>query len=725
MKKMQKTISILLALTVLLSFWPSVQAVEGESVQLSMTVSQETVKVGEHVSLTIGTDKSFSSRGSGLTIYYDASILELELADSAAAAPFEIHGPIRANGKTAFRISFLPGLENTTISADVPLAVAQFKALTASQQTGMTMGAAYLYDEELTEVPFAKSEMVHLTVESSETQMPVEGYAVEMPGDITAAIGGMVQIPVVISHEDETTGYNAFDLTFTYDPDAMKLASTEISGVTVTEENGQIHVLGYGDERNSGSVPFTLEFQVLEKGETEIQLLSARVDNSGNAVVQNASPAAVIDDRTFIATNGYPVTLPEGFTGAAIAVSDVAYTFAEPADCFDYTITATVDGVEVPVTNNGDGTYTIPAEFVTGEIVVTASRTGKMFNVTLGTDMQGEPTAQYMVDYVATLHRDANALYSVVVTIGGVEYTGYGIYDDSFHIPGGDITGDIVFRVTKTQTTKPTEPTPAEPTKPAPTEPTKPDATEPTQKPTEPPASTKPSTGQSSTTKPKTTHAVTFAGSGAGAAQGNATFVVHGKNYTLKLKKEAGYTYKVSYVMGGKASVAVSANKDGSYTIKNVTGPLKITIEKTMDLQISVHEYVTLNGETIFLVLANSSLDAGKVFAYDGRNMYWSERHQAYAWLVSAMDAEMDIQQMVETNVSIVSGSKAGTISLAGDVNLSGQTDLADAQLLQEMYNAQCVLHEQGILRFLSADVNGDKKLDIRDAAAVIQIIGR
>lgn len=725
MKKTQKTVGILLALAFLLSFWPPVQAVEGESVQLSMVVSQETVKAGERVSLSIQADKGFFSRGSGLTVYYDDSVLELELADSAAAAPFEIHGPIQVNGKTAFRISFLPGLEEKTISAAEPLAVVQFKALRAAQDTSITMEAAYLYDDQLTEVPLTKAETVHLTVESSNIQTPAEGYAVEMPADITAVAGSVVQIPVTIRHEDETTGYNAFDLTFTYDPDAMKLVSTQISGVTVTEEYGQINVLGYGDERTSGSIPFTLEMELLRTGTMEIQLVEARVDHSGNAVVKNASPATLMDDRTAITAGGYRVILPEGFTGAAIAAPDADYTFAEPADYFDYAITAMVDGVEVPVTNHGDGTYTIPAEFVTGEILVTASRTGKMFSVTLGTDMQGEPTAQYMVDYVATLNRDANALYSVMVTIGGKVYTGYGIYGDSFQIPGGDITGDIVFRVTKTQNTKPTEPSPTEPTKPAPTEPTKPGTTAPTQKPTEPTGSTKPSTGQSSTTKPKTTYAVTFAGSGAGAAQGNATSVAHGKNYTLKLKKEAGYSYQVSYVMGGKASVAVSPNKDGSYTIKNVTGALKITIEKTLDLQISVHEYITLDGETIFMVLVKGSLDSGKIFTYEGKSMYWSDRHQGYLWLVSSLASETDLQQMAEENISTASGSAAGTISLAGDVNLSGQTDLADVQLLQNMYNAQCALHEQGILRFLSADVNGDSKLDIRDAAAVIQIIGR
>lgn len=727
MKNVQKIMSILLVLTLLLSLWPPVRAVEGESVQLSMTVSQNKVEPGEYLSLSILTNQAFSTRGSGLTVCYDDVVLELDLEGSAAASPFAIHGPFRINGRSAFRISFMPGAEEETISDSEPIAIVQFKALTTVQQTAISMEAAYLYDSDLTEIPLQKAEDIFVTVGAAEPPAPAADYIVAMPEDVTAVIGKTVQIPVIIAHADGETPYNAFDIHFAYDPAILKLASAQIPGVTVTEQAEQIHVVGYGEDRASDSVAFTLEFQVLQQGMTEVQITTAKVDHAANAVVQNASSATLMDDRTSITAGGYPVTLPEGFTGERIAVPDEDYTFAEPADHYDYSVAATVGGKEIAVIDNGDGTYTIPAEQITGEIVVTASRTGKVYQVTLGTDMEGQDRAQHMVDYAATLHQDEHYSYSILVIIGGVEYTGYGVYDDTYQIPGGDIVGDIVFTVTKTLISNPSDPT--EPTQ-KPTEPSR-DPTEPAQKPTEPSKNptdlTKPSTAPTTkpATKPATMHKVTFAGSGAGAAQGNATSVAHGKNYTLTLKKEAGYTYQVSYVMGGNPSVAATANKDGTYTIKNVTAPLKITIEKTLASPISVHEFVNIDGRTIFLVLANTQLAQGKVFAYEGRNMYWSDRYGAYAWIVTAEDAEMDIQQMAEANITIISGNAAGKIPASGDADQSGQTDLADVQLIQSMYNAQCTPESHGILKFLSADINGDQKLDIRDAVAAIQIIGR
>ena len=715
MKNVQKIVSILLVLTLLLSLWPPVRAVEGESIQLAMTVSQNKVEPGDHLSLSILTNQTFSTRGSGLTVCYDDAVLALDLEDSAAAAPFAIHGPFRINGRSAFRISFMPGAAEETISDSEPIAVVQFKALTTVQQTAISMEAAYLYDSDLTEIPLQKAEDIFVTVKSAESPTPAADYIVAMPEDVTAVIGKTVQIPVTIAHADGETPYNAFDIRFTYDHAILKLASAQIPGVTVTEQEEQIHVVGYGEDKASGSVAFTLEFQVLQQGMTAVQITTAKVDHAANAAVQNASSATLMDDRTFITAGGYPVTLPEGFTGEPIAVPDEDYTFAEPADHYDYSVVATVGGKEIAVIDNGDGTYTIPAEQITGEIVVTASRTGKVYQVALGTDMEGETTAQYMVDYRATLRREDGYRYSVMVYIGGKEYTGYGVYGDTYRIPGGDIVGEILFRVTKTRVDTPTEPTEPEPTQ-KPTTPSKDptESTKPTSKPT-----TKP------TTKPATMHQVTFVGSGTGAAQGNATSIANGKTYTLTLKKEAGYTYQVSYVMGSHPSVDVTANKDGTYTIKNVTANLKITIEKTLASPISVHEFVNIDGRAIFLVLANTQLAQGKVFAYEGRSMYWSEKYGAYAWIVTAEDADMDIQQLAEANITIISGNAAGKIPASGDVDQSGQTDLADAQLIQSMYNAQCTPESHGILKFLSADINGDHKLDTRDAVAVIQIIGR
>lgn len=771
MKHLKRILSILLVLTMMCSLWGPAYAVEGDGVKLSMTASQSTTKVGETVVLTIQSDRDFTTRGSGMTLYYDAEKLEPDLDSSSAAAPLQIIA-VTVGGKAAVRVSFMPGLEPATFSAAEPLAQICFKALAVTGQTSISMGAAYLYDDLLTEIVLEKPAAVNLTIDPAEVNIPVTGislnkteltleegelealkatiepigasdptviwassdetvavvsggvvkglssgtatitattqdggftasctvtvtapnagYTVKMPADTTTVIGGTVQIPVVISNEDGKTGYNAFDISFTYDPGVLELVSTEISGVTVTTENGKINVMGYGEDRAAGSVPFTLEFKALKLEATEVKITSARVDNSGNTVVKNASLANLIDGTTAITVTGYPVTLPEGFLGESTAIPGEDYTFTEPDDYYDYTVRVTVDGKEVTVTKNNDGSYTIPAELVIGEIIVTATKTGKTFNVTLGTDMAGSATAQYGTDYVATINRDESYRYTVTVTIGGKDYTGYAASGKTYTIPGEDITGEIVFKVEKTLIVPVDPPGPTDPTNPSdPSDPTKP-------------------------TKPVTYYKVTFTGSGAGAAQGNATSITKGGTYTLTLKKQAGCNYTVSYKMGGKAAVAVSPNANGKYTISNVTGDLEIIIEKSLAINVSIQEFVTLDEKSVFLILADAALANASSFTYDGNVMYYSEAYGAWAYLVIT-DQDLTLDQ-VRSQVKISTQNNRVLTVSAGDVDGNGKVNWNDAQLVRDLYNAKYGSFDSvNMGKYLLADVNADHKVDIRD----------
>lgn len=771
MKNKQRFLSLLLALTMVFSLWGPAYAVEGEGLKLSMTASQSSIKVGEAVTVTIETDKAFSTRGSGMTIYYDAEKLEPDLDRSSAAAPLQIHA-VSVNGKAALRVSFLPGLEPAKFSAAEPLAQICFKALAVTEQTSMSMGAAYLYDDLLTEIALERPAAIDLTIEPSEVYIPITGitldkteltleegemevlkatvepidasdptviwassdetvaivsggvvkalaegtatitattqdggftasctvtvtapfagYTVKMPADTTTAIGGLVRIPVVISNEDGKTGYNAFDISFTYDTDVLELTSTTLPGVTVTAKDGKINVLGYGEDRAAGSVPFNLEFKALKLEATEVKITSARVDNSGNAVVKNASLATLIDDTTVITVTGYPVTLPEGFKGESTAAPGEDYTFTEPDDYYDYTVTVTVGGEEVTVIVNEDGSYTIPGELVTGEIVVTATKTGKTFKVTLGTDMTGSATAQYGTAYVATINRDESYRYTVTVTIGGKDYTGYAASGKTYTIPGEDITGEIVFKVEKTLIVPVDPPGPTDPTNPSdPSDPTEP-------------------------TKPVTYYKVTFTGSGAGAAQGNATSIAKGGTYTLTLKKQAGYNYTVSYKMGGKAAVAVSPNANGKYTISNVTGDLEIIIEKSLAINVSIQEFVTLDEKSVFLILADAALANASSFTYNGNVMYYSEAYGAWAYLVIT-DQDLTLDQ-VRSQVKISTQNNRVLTVSAGDVDGNGKVNWNDAQLVRDLYNAKYgTFNDLNMEKYLMADVNGDRKVDIRD----------
>ena len=431
MRNKQRILSLLLALTLVFSLWSPAYALEGSGVSLSMTASQPSIKVGEAVTVTIETDKAFTTRGSGMTIYYDAEKLEPDLDGSTTATPLQIN-MVTVNGKAALRISFLPGLEPVTFTADEPLAQIHFNALAVTEKTSISMGAAYLYDDLLTEIALERPAAIDLTIEPSESYIPVTGitldkseltmeegemealkatvepigasnptviwtssnekvavvsdgvikalaegtatitattkegeftaactvtvtppyagYTAKMPANTEAVIGGTIKIPVVIGNEDGKTGYNAFDISFTYDPEILELVSTQIPGVTVTAKDGKINVLGYGKDRINGSVPFTLEFKALKLEDTEVKITSARVDNSGNAVVKNASLATLLDDMTVITVTGYPVTLPEGFVGESSATPGEDYTFAAPDDYYDYMVIVTVSGKEGAVT---------------------------------------------------------------------------------------------------------------------------------------------------------------------------------------------------------------------------------------------------------------------------------------------------------------------------------------------------------------------------------------
>ncbi len=770
MKKIRRILSLLLILTILLCLQMSANA--ADDVKLSMTMSETEVKVGETVKLTINADEDFLTRGSGFTVYYDDTVLELDEANSAAAAPFTVNG-LKVNGKSAFRISFMPVADAVSISAAEPIAVVSFTALAVSEEVSFEMGTAYLYDEALGEIPTAPADAVNVTVKPAAIHIPVtgvtldkteltleeggtaqlkasvtpagasdlsvvwtssneevatvsdgmveavaagstvitvitkdggftascsitvtlpdEGYTVEMPADTTAVIGGTVKISPIVGNDEGETKYNAYDIDFTYDAEVLELVTTTLPNATVNAQPGKINVLGYGEDRNINSAPFTLEFKVLKMEDTEVEVTSARVDNSGNAIVKNASVAELTDDTVKITVTGYSVTLPEGFTGDAVALPGKDYTFSVPEDYFDYAVTVTVGGEKVNVKGNGDGSYTIPAELINGEIVVTAAKTGKVFNVTLGTDMSGEKTARHSVDYTATIKRDESYRYAVTVTMGGKEYTGYAASGNTYTIPGGDIIGDIVFTVTKTEIVRPPEPV--------------------------------------------TMHTVTFTGSGAGAAQGNAASIVHGGTYTLTLNKQTGYVYDVSYKMGGRPAVSVSANTDGTYTIANVIAPLEIIIEKTLNIQpddstdsnaengnyvnISVQEYLTLDEQTVFLVLAKAALDDGNVFTYDGEVMYYSEAYGAYAYLVIT-DGELDLKT-AQSKVQITAQAERALSYSGGDVDKNGKVNADDVQLICDLYNAKySVFDDVDMSVFFAADVNGDRKLDVRDAVAVV-----
>ena len=510
---------------------------------------------------------------------------------------------------------------------------------------------------------------------------PDAGYVVAMPADKTAVVGDSITISPVIDNAKEISIYNAYDITIAYDPEMLTLAQPEIADATVTMCNGTVNVIRYGEELKVDSAPFTLSFTARKTGDTTVSVKSARIDHSENAVISNAAKATLTHGETKITIGGYPVSLPDDFTGAAVVEPESEYTFEAKDKLYDYTFDgSTMGGQSVTVKDNGDGTYTIGN--VTGNLVIQAQKQGKTFEVQLGTDMTGNSTAQYMTDYSATLQEDDDYTYSVHITIGGNYYTGFSKSGSTYTIPGKDITGKIIFTVTKTA---------------------------------------------AGTPPPSTTwYDVTFEGSGAGAVTGHTASVAAGSCYRFTLNKEAGYRYSVTYKMGGGEEKTVRPDADGNYSIPKVSGDLIITVNKEIDdhdYSIEVYNYITLNdGKTMYLVMISGGLDDSKIFTYGESPMYFSEVYNA--WCILTVESSRLTAGFAKKQI----GDKKGqidVISSAGfDVNMTGLVDINDAQLVYDMYNGKYDdFTTINMRRFLNADGNADKKITVTDAAAVVSAI--
>ena len=763
MKKLKRIISTVWILVLFLNMIPAAFAVEGDADKLTMTASQIAVKHGDMVTVSIAANRSFVTRGAGMTVAYDPEALQPVLESSTVKEGFQIHGPMLVNGKTVLRISSFPGEEGRTVEVDESLAVLAFRTLTPGDNIQIEMTAAYLYDEALNQINLQTAEPVQLSVipvhvtgitlekdtldleigetrslkaalqpenvsdqtitwtTSDETKVtvadgvltglaiteepvtitasaggftaectvnvvypPDAGYVVAMPADKTAVVGDTITISPVVGNAKEVV-YNAFDITIAYDPEMLTLAKPEILDATVTMGNGTVNVIRYGSDLNIDTEPFGLTFTARKTGETTVTIQSARVDHSQNAIISNAAKATLIPGENKITIGGYPVSLPDDFTGEAVVEPGMDYTFEARDKLYDYTFEgSSMGGQSVAVVDNGDGSFTV--ENVSGRLVIQSQKIGKTFEVAFAgngkSDMKGNSTAQYMTDYTATLQEDDTHVYDVYITVNGKHYPVTPTNGDTYTIPGKDITGKIIFTVTKTEVVTP------------------------------PPSTTY--------------YDITFEGSGAAAAAGNTASVASGSSYSFTLNKEDGYRYFVSYKMGGGEEVSIRPDENGTYTIGNVSGNLTITVTKEleeMDYSIEVYNYITLNdGKTMYLVMISGGLDDSKIFTYGESPMYFSEVYNA--WCILTVESSRLTAGLAKKQIGDKTGQMDVISSAAFDVNMTGLVDINDAQLVYDMYNGKYDNFTTiNIHRFLNADVNADKKITVTDAAAVVSAI--
>lgn len=517
-------------------------------------------------------------------------------------------------------------------------------------------------------------------------------YTLTLPADKTVNAGEASAIPVTLGHTGDETTFHAADMVFTYD--AGKLEYTGISDTTNyivdAATAGKVHVQAYGEAKNLGEA-FTLNFKVktTATGTATVAVTSAKIDKSANAVAKDAPEAKLLDAETVLTIKAtHSVTLPNIFEGETTVEDGAGYTFSKTdkdESHYEYTnVKAMVDGKDVEVVDNGDGTYTV--KNVTGDLPVTGKRTAKTYSVKVeGTgaeDVTAASSAIYGENFKFTLDRKAGFRYTVAVKVGDKSVTPDTTDNLSYTIPGADVTGNIVITVTK-------------------------DAIQ----------------------VEKTT--VNFEGSGAGDVNGGTSQdTPTGADFTFTVNEDAKYNYTV------KLGDEVLTGTNGSYTIpgaKVVSGTITVTVEKTVSTQgVKVQKYVKLeNQQSVWLVTVEADPGANNVYTYGGERMFKTTKYGTngtYAYLVIAPTLSVED---AAAQLSITAGEAAGTVSYGGDVNGSGVVDINDAQLVYDMYNAHYAsFSDVAMYKFLCADIaddtpEGSTLLNVSDAVAVISKINQ
>lgn len=522
-------------------------------------------------------------------------------------------------------------------------------------------------------------------------------YYVSLDGTASAEVNKPVSVALFMGQDPGDLAYNTFFFQFSYDAEKLDFANAAIGNSSETpaiindnSDAGLLTIGGYGEPRSDSSI--MLNFTVKAAGEATVKLVKAQMDVRANAAkdAQTASVPAGQSDTVTILCGGFPVVLPDCATGAAYVTANGDYTFtADPG--YDYDFSATVDNEKVDIFNNGDDSYTI--KHVTGKLVIKANSapTVKTYAVTVTGDGSGDvnaPTsATHGQNYTFTVTQAANYDYAVAVTVNGLPVTctvsnsGSNAY--TYTIPAKSVTGPVVITVKKAP--------------------------------------------QSGTTQ------IVLAGSGAADVWDGVTSytVKSGEAFTFGINHQDGFDYTV-IVMVGEKTLTLQRNEGSTstYTIPGdyiKGGIIMVTITKTSQLALTVDavEYVKYtDGSVVWLITAvpETKLPATKSLYYGDTAMFWSEKYEAYAWLLVGKGTAADIAAAAKSAIS-VKGNSTVSVSYSGDVNGTGHIDINDAQYVYDLYNAKHSALDME--KFLRCDVNGDRGVNVGDVRMVVSLLLR
>lgn len=518
-----------------------------------------------------------------------------------------------------------------------------------------------------------------------------ESFYAYLYSNPTTAVGETALVGLYLGQNSTSQEYNTYFFQIDYDVEKLTFTSATIGNssedpaiINNNSDAGLLTIGGYGEVRSDSSI--MLNFTVKAAGEATVKLVKAQMDVRANAAkdAQAAGVPAGQSNTVTILCGGFPVVLPGCATGAAYVTANGDYTFtADPG--YDYGFSATVDDKTVAITNNGDGSYTI--KHVTGKLVIKANSapTVKTYAVTVEGDGYGDvnaPTsATHGQEYTFTVTQAANYDYAVAVTVNGQPVTcTVSSSGRLYTIPAASVTGPVVITVKKAP--------------------------------------------QSGTTQ------IVLTGSGTADVWGDVTSytVKSGEAFTFGISHQEGFDYTIT-VMAGEKTLTLQRNENAStYTIPGgyiKGGIIMVSITKTAQLAMTVNaaEYVKLiNGNAVWLITAvpETKLPATKSLYYGDTAMFWSEKYEAYAWLLVDKGTAAGIAATAKSVIS-VKGNSTVSVSYGGDVNGTGRIDINDAQYVYDLYNAKHSALDME--KFLRCDVNGNREVSVDDVQAVVSLL--
>lgn len=723
-----------MAVVLVIGLLPSAAfAAEGDSPIVVSTADKTNVKPGEKLTITytLAHDLDYMT-ALDIVLRYDATLFQFVSTDIDGSVWFDNptqNGAYGADSQALVRIRQYNDDNEETIVAGKICSVT-FAALdnisgaqTASFFNGTTgvSRSSIEVDEETLYVKdgafnHGESDPIKVTI-TPDGAGPIPtatGYTVSMGADQQVAAGQQVRIPVTVaSGEKGITGFNAYDMTFTYDPAALTLNTKtgDAANLTVEDNNGTVRVRRYGDAVPLGEA-LALDFTANKAASSTVTLTNAKFDLDANSINFDAPDAAISDADTVVNANNFTVTLPDAFTSdeTRLVPNGGSFTFKPVDSHYTYTFTVKMgDTVTEGLTFGANDTYTI--EKISGNVEVTCTgKTPKQYDVKYKIDedveqdvTKGPETVTYLNDYSFVVTPRAGYSYRVIYSVDNGDPFVHTVIavptanDDgtlTYTIPGKEIVGGVEIWIdANTESGIP----------------------------------------------------VVFTGNGVeDAASGNASSM--GKNmpyyFTLNQRESCDYTVTAYYQplassTASKRPATVRSLGNGKYVVEAVnyndylyvyahSWNLVVKVEKVSHSaeEVTVSKYLELNDKTMMLVTVKGTPEGGSAFTYDGNTMYKVEGYgtDRYAWLVIVDKGQTLTQEEAAATVAISAADNVVTITPSFDVNRTGKVDVNDAQLVYDMYNGTYSNFTQvSVEKFLRADVNATKVVDHTDAVAIVK----